>query len=323
MLDNLVKLIWNITYSSIKYMDSFNLASLTELIKDSVEIFNRFVSELELHPDLFNNNKTNLVIISKENLDLLLMSYTYLNIEAHFENKRKAFMVGMDSNVKTKQKSNLKKLNIKNIEDKPITKDISKNFSINNNLNLDFLKNIKIVDYGSINFISYKKFIVFHKLIEHFLNKLNKKIENLDIVKTKNLKRYHYSLDTNDENIEEFNFFKDNYDGIKILDKNILCYLDPSFSHKTIVNEALTEQIVFINQPYECLNFSDSLSGKVKIRRELCKRLKIKFIEYDFYEFLNYTNMMESDFNLTKENFDEYSQKIEEYINVKSEVFSK
>ena len=76
-------------------------------------------------------------------------------------------------------------------------------------------------------------------------------------------------------------------------------------------------------KPYEYFNITDAISGKIKIRREICKKLKINFIEYDFYEFLNYSNIFISDFNVIQENFSEYMEKIDEYINVKNEVYKK
>lgn len=331
-MNNLTKLIWILTYSSIKHIEAFNLNSFTELIKDSIVLFNRYISDLNENVLENSENKANKeVYLSRENLNILLLSYSYFNNEQNFSNMKipnvdnkntSKAKIEMTEGEKTPKKT--KSLNIK-IENKPENKTTTQMLS--NNINIEFLKQIIIIDYDMINFIDYKNHIIFVKLIEFNL-KNRFKILQVDSAssKNKNFKKFHFDLEASlvdDNKIENFNFFKEKFYGFKNLDKNLIYFLDPAFYTKTIINDTIKDQFVFLNQPYDYFKVSDSVSGKVKVRRELCKRLKINYIEYDFYEFLNYSNMRVADFFLTQDNFEEYSERIDEYITVKNEVYTK
>ncbi len=296
------------------------------------------------NPSLNNINEE--IFISKENLNLLLLSYIYFNNEENFssmkiphisnksnkikENIIKDLNENQNSKINKPEKKLKKSLaynkNIVN-EDTINTNKASSLFNISKNINIEFLQNINVIDHQQINHIGYKNFIIFTKLIEANLKYKTKLIESGETIKDKNLIKFHLSLEdlfcSSDKKNEDFNFFKEKFNGVKNMDNDIILLLDPSFKLKTIIKGTLKDQIVFINQPYEYLKYSDSITGKIKVRRDLCKRLKINFIEYDLYEFLNFSNMKESDFNLNEENFDEYAGKIEEYVTAKNEVFSK
>ena len=290
-LNTLTKLIWILTYSSIHYLDKLNVNTITELLKDSIWIFNKFISDL--NENIFTNVDNLIdeeIILSRENLNLLIYSYIYFNTEENF-NKN---LSSSNPEKNTKIKTHKKKITL--------------------NLNIEFLKNINISDFDMLNNIDYKKYIIFVKLIEYSL--VNKDKEG-------SLKKHHLGLDTQVK-VEDFNFFSSKFISINnIVDKEYNILLDPNFTKKINLNENFTEQHIFINQPYEYFNITDAISGKIKIRREICKKLKINFIEYDFYEFLNYSNIFISDFNVIQENFSEYMEKIDEYINVKNEVYKK
>lgn len=329
-MNNLTKLIWILSFSSIKHIEGFNISSLSELIKDSVLLFNNFVGDInESVLNNYENESNQKVFITKENLNLILLSYVYLNNDQNFSNM-KIPNVNKDKSSQANKTENenkpnkFKSLNPKKESIKP-DKNTTPMFS--NNLNIEFLKQINIIDYDSINYIDYKKFIIFAKLIEFNLAQRSKILESdTNTIKAKNFFKFHINLDasiTNENEIENFDFFKDKFKGIQNIDKDIFYLLDPTYLSKNIINGNLTQQLIFVNQCYEYFKISDSVSGKIKIRRELCKRLKINFIEYDFYEFLNYSNLRESDFQLTQDNFEDYSEKIDEYITVKNEVYSK
>ncbi len=331
MLNSLTKLIWILSYSSIKHIEAFNQISLTELIKDSIVLFNDFISELNEY--VFVNGENNLnkeINLSKENLNILLLSYAFFNNDQNFSNMKIPNIINKNT-YKTKNEINegdnivkkTKSLNVKSFN-KPDSKQTIPILS--NNINIDFLHQINIFDYDMMNFIEYQNYIIFAKLIEINLKNRTKILESTSFNKNRNFIKFHFDLDssiTDESKIENFDYYKEKYNGVKNINKDIIYLLDPAFHLKTIINESLKDQFVFLNQPYDYFKISDSVSGKVKVRRELAKRLKINYIEYDFFEFLNYSNMREADFLLTPENFGEYSERIQEYITVKNEVYMK
>jgi hypothetical protein len=320
-----------LTYSSIKHAEAFNENSLTELIKDSVLLYNKFISEL--NENILNNSNNSIkeqIHFAKENLNILLLSYIYFNTDQNLSNikfpkvsKENNSRVNNDKKDRENNTKKTKSLNIKS-ENK---NEKNRTPMLSNNINIEFLKQIKIIDFDSNNYIDYQKFIVFAKLIELNLTKRNNILKtDSGTSKTKNLIKFHMDLDasiTDEKEIENFNFFQDKFFGVKNIDSDLINLLDPQFQLKTFVNGVLMKQLIFLNQSYDYFKISDSVSGKIKIRREICKRMKINFIEYDFYEFLNYSYMRESDFELTQDNFEEYTDKIDEYITVKNEVYSK
>lgn len=330
-LNFLTKLIWILTYSSIKHSEVFNINSISELIKDSINIFNKFISEINeniLHNH--ENHSDDDLYISKENVNILLFSYIYLN------NHQNTSLPKILSNNENSTNINIPKKDIerfktskklfKNNNDEKSNKIEKLTTLINNNINIEFLKSINVIDYDLINSINYNKYIIFAKLIEYNLqNRLNI-IEPNENLNSKFFQKFHldYLQDNlNNEGIDSFNFFKDKFYGVKVIDNNIIQLLDPTFFNKIIINQTIRDQIVFINQPYEYFKISDSVSGKIKVRREICKILKINYIEYDFLEFLNFSNLQETDFDLNPNNFEEYAERIDEYITAKNEVFIK
>ena len=186
-----------------------------------------------------------------------------------------------------------------------------KNIKIN--INLEFLSDFYIIDNEMKNFKNKEKFIIFSKLIENVI-KLDENNDQL---------RFHHlnndELNKNNFNTD-FNFYKIKFFGIKIFGFEKEAYfLDPTYS--TIIRSHKNELFIFINKPYHYFNISETFSGVIKSRRNLCKRLNLKYIEYDFYEFLNFSNLTIDEFKITSENFNEYFQTINEYISAKNGVF--
>lgn len=328
-LNFLTKLIWILTYSSMKHSDVLNINSISELTKDSITIFNKFISEI--NENVLCNHENHLdddLYISKENLNILLLSYIYLNNQQNISFPK--LSNNENSSIINNAKKDIERFKtskkfIKN-NDQKSNKNEKPSTSINNNINIEFLKSLNVIDYDLINFINYNKYIIFAKLIEFNLKNRLKIIEPNENLITKNFQKFHLDYNQanpNNKEKEEFNFFKEKYYGVKVIDSEIIHLLDPTFFNKIIINQSIRDQIVFINQPYDYFKISDSVSGKIKIRREICKILKINYIEYDIYEFLNFSNLQEGDFDLNSDNFEEYSERIDEYITAKNEVFTK
>jgi len=332
-------MIWLICYSSMNFIDEINEEFVIKLIKDAIEIFNKFISELNKNVFLNQDNLIDQEIyIAKENINLLLMSYSYLNNEEKFfnapkiSNSKNEAIEKKNAKIEQSKHKGLKKLKLnqdnninKNLKEKINFKNNTdnkkdfKNFNnslIGLNLNLEFLSNITVIDNEMINYKDYQRFIIFSKLIENILKKDKNKHE---------LIYHHLSYDEFDKNITngEFNYFKEKYFGIKIMNNDSeIDLLDPSYTKRITLKDEKLEQTIFINKPYEYFKISDVPSGVIKSRRKLCKKMKFNFIEYDFHEFLNYSNMLEEDFNLTKDNLKELIERVEEYLEIKNEVFA-
>lgn len=153
------------------------------------------------------------------------------------------------------------------------------------NINIEFLtlKTLSLID-NSEEIFNYEEFVKYKEVVTSLLE--SKELDNF----------VKFTYQGNFEDINTYNLYK---------------FLNAQFARKR-ENEEGKEQteLIFINDPYDYFETSMNHTGFNKLRKYICRVMKIKFIEIDYNEFLNYYK----DYQITDTNLHKL---VEEFLQFK------